>query len=118
MRKDFLGVWSAVHRDNAGRGLAGNLILQNGLTLRVIGVYGPTGASLPGFDSLRNRVTAEASLVSWVRTQLALCSEKGWYPVVLGDVSTRFVCLPLIVGVPPILSVPPVLLVPLHRMVG
>ena len=42
VRKDFLGVWSAVHRDNAGRGLAGNLILQNGLALRVIGVYGPT----------------------------------------------------------------------------
>jgi len=48
VRKDYLGSWSAVQRDSAGRGLAGNLTLQNGVVLRVIGVYGPSGASLPG----------------------------------------------------------------------
>ena len=51
VRKDYLGSWSAVQRDSAGRGLAGNLTLQNGVVLRVIGVYGPSGASLPGFES-------------------------------------------------------------------
>ena len=51
VRKDYLGNWSAVQRDSAGHGLARNLTLQNGVVLRVIGVYGPSGASLPGFAS-------------------------------------------------------------------
>ena len=88
VRKDYLGSWSAVQRDSAGRGLAGNLTLQNGVVLRVIGVYGPSGASLPGFESNGARLAAESRLVSWVSSQLASCQEKGWLPLVAGDLNS------------------------------
>ena len=75
------GLW---FKDCAGRGLAGNLTLVNGIVLRVIGVYGPSGASLPGFDSMAERVSDERPLVSWVCSQISLCSDKGWYPLMAG----------------------------------
>lgn len=88
VRKDVLGSWSVVQQDCAGRGLAGNLTLANGIVLRVIGVYGPSGASLPGFDSMAERVSDERRLVSWVCSQITLCSDKGWYPLVAGDLNS------------------------------
>jgi hypothetical protein len=88
VRKDYLGSWSAVQRDSAGRGLAGNLTLQNGVVLRVIGLYGPSGASLPGFETNGARLAAESRLVSWVSSQLASCQEKGWLPLVAGDLNS------------------------------
>lgn len=88
VRKDYIGSWSAVQRDSAGRGLAGNLTLQNGVVLRVIGVYGPSGASLPGFETNGARLAAESRLVSWVSSQLASCQEKGWLPLVAGDLQS------------------------------
>ena len=56
--------------------------------LRVIGLYGLTGASLPGFDAVASRVSDEGRLVSWVRAQLVLGWDKGWYPLVGGDLNS------------------------------
>jgi hypothetical protein len=98
VRKDYIGSWSAVQRDSAGRGLAGNLTLQNGVVLRVIGVYGPSGASLPGFES--NGARGSLLNPAWFLGFL-LCS-----PLVRRKVgclwslgiSSLWGCLPLIVG--------------------
>ena len=88
VRKEYLGEWSLVQHDEVGRGLAGNLTLQSGMVLRVVGVYGPSGASLPGFDSVAERVADERRLVSWVQSQLDLYSARGWHPIVVGDLNS------------------------------
>ena len=49
VRRDFTGAWRDVERDMAGRGLAGNVILGDGMTVRVVGLYGLTGACSPSF---------------------------------------------------------------------
>ena len=81
------GLW---FKDCAGRGLAGNLTLVNGIVLRVIGVYGPSGASLPGFDSMAERVSDERPLVSWVCSQLVFARTRAgtrWWLVDLNSVA-------------------------------
>ena len=88
VRKDFPGHWSDVQRDSVGRGAAGTVTLGSGVVLRVMGMYAPTGSSLPGFDAVASRVSDEARLVAWVRGQLALCWDKGWYPLAGGDLNS------------------------------
>ena len=43
----------------------------------VIGIF--DAIALPGFDAIASRVSDEGRLVSYLRAQLVLCWDKGWY---------------------------------------
>jgi hypothetical protein len=41
--------------------------------------FGSAIGILPGFDAVASRVSDEGRLVSYLRAQLVLCWDKGWY---------------------------------------
>ena len=88
VRKDLLGTWESVDKDEAGRGVAGTLVATDGVEYRVVGVYGVAGASLPGFESSPNRLRAEAKLAEFVRTQMQKATEFGWVVIIMGDMNS------------------------------
>ena len=45
VRNWYVGQWEKVAKDKDGRGLAGNVESECGLTVRVVGVYGVTGGN-------------------------------------------------------------------------
>ncbi|CAE7204852.1 unnamed protein product [Symbiodinium sp. CCMP2592] len=75
VRKDYIGNWQQVTRDSNGRALAGTLLKDDGAAIRVVGVYGPTGATSDSFDQDARALSQERNLVEFVshqRTQALL----------------------------------------------
>ena len=66
VRRSYVGEWTKVEKDLAGRAVAGNLVMADGTTLRIVGVYGPTGAWHRSFESSATRVRDERALVQFV----------------------------------------------------
>ena len=56
--------------------------------LRIVAVYGPTGACLPGFTQNLRAVQHETDLVSYLQQQVVLAQAKDWTLVVLGDLNS------------------------------
>ena len=75
VRSAYVRSWDLVERDVDGRGIAGNLEGTTGLCIHVVGVYGITGASLPGFDNQQQNRDVEERLVEFVRKQ-----RRSWSP--------------------------------------
>ena len=69
-----------------GRAIAANLIFSNGQTLRVIGMYGVTGATSPDFAS-RPRLSIEAALNNFHDKQITKCTTHGWHSASAGDLN-------------------------------
>ena len=88
VRDGYPGGWETVDRDGAGRGLAACITSAEGNALRLVGVYGVSGASLPGFDRSQQRLDAERRLLEFVRAQVELSSLQGWTLVVMGDLNS------------------------------
>ena len=84
VRRSVVAAWDEVRRDADGRALAANLLLADGAVVRVIGVYGPTGACLPSFASSREGLAAEARLVLFVAQESTRAVQQGWHCVVAG----------------------------------
>ena len=87
-RAAYVVNWQQVDRDADGRGLAANIETKQGRIIRVVGVYGVTGASLPGFEGQHDRVEAERRLIEFVRSQARLADENGWLMVLIGDLNS------------------------------
>ena len=85
VRRNAVTTWTDVSRDAIGRCLAGNLHLHNGTLLRVIGVYGITGASLPGFERDRSNLQDEGSIVNFIQAQFNKADQQGIPCLVIGD---------------------------------
>ena len=85
VRRNAVTTWTDVSRDAIGRCLAGNLHLHNGTLLRVVGVYGITGASLPGFERDRSNLQDEGSIVNFVQAQFNKADQQGIPCLVIGD---------------------------------
>jgi len=75
-------VWERISLGPDGRAVAANLPLSDGAVLRVMGLYGPTGGSHPGFSAQ----ALELRLTDFARAQVALCDAHGWHLAALGSV--------------------------------
>lgn len=88
VKKTYAGNWEHIARDRDGRGIAGNIVGTCGATIRVVGLYGVSGASLPGFCRDSDRTAAERRLSEFIKRQRDLAEEQGWLMVVVGDVNS------------------------------
>ena len=88
VRRLYCGELSEITRGPHGRGLAGNVTLQDGSVLRGVGMYGVTGATAPNFTSLAGKVTVEKDIRSFLLDQAVMCDDHGWHMVVLGDMNS------------------------------
>ena len=88
VRRTYAGSWEHVARDGDGRGLAANVVGQDGTVVRVVGLYGVAGGSLPGFDRQHHRVEANKRLLAFLSRQQEMAVHNGWVLVVLGDVNS------------------------------
>ena len=62
VRATYARVLEQVGRDKDGRGLAANLVRKAGLTMRVVGLCGVMGGSLPDFEGQKCRVDSTRRL--------------------------------------------------------
>ena len=81
VRESYVGVWQDVAKGPLGRAVAGNLVLPCGGVVRIIGLYGVTGACLPGFTSKPEAVAAEQLLDGFVQAQARICDRNGWHAI-------------------------------------
>ena len=88
VKRSYVGGWSSVAFGPLGRALAGTLVLEDGASLRVLGLYGVTGACNTNFLSLPSSVIAEQRVNAFVQDQAALCEDKGWHMVAIGDLNS------------------------------
>ena len=88
VRAEYVGAWEAIGRDKEGRALAANLVMQNGVVMRTVGVYGVTGACLVGFRHSVASLEAERAVVAFIRRQADLCDQHGWHLLVRGDLNS------------------------------
>ena len=88
IRRDVAADWTEVQPGPHGRALGGSIRLHNGAVLRIVAVYGPTGACLPGFTQNLRAVQHETDLVSYLQQQVVLAQAKDWTLVVLGDLNS------------------------------
>ena len=80
--------WSNIHYDLHGRAIAASLDLCDGSTIRIIGIYGVTGASCTNFLSFPSKVKAEMLLNEFLKQQFKLCEQSGYHAVVAGDLNS------------------------------
>lgn len=83
-RRDYLGGWEYVEKGADGRAIAGTLTSTDGTSFRVIGTYGVSGACLPGFENMPERLGAENRLKTFMAGQVQKAAEFGWVVVVVG----------------------------------
>ena len=88
VKRDVATDWANIQLGPHGRALGGSLCLQNGAVLRIVAVYGPTGACLPGFTQNARAVQHETDLVSFLQGQVAMAQANDWTLVVLGDLNS------------------------------
>ena len=84
----YLSGWANIHLDLHGRAIAASLDLRDGSTIRIIGVYGVTGASCINFLSFPSKVKAEALLNEFLFQQFKICEQSGLHAVVAGDLNS------------------------------
>ena len=88
VRKDYVGNWQQVARDSDGRALAGTLLKDDGAAIRVVGVYGPTGATSASFDHDARALSQEQRLVEFVSSQKAQALLTDTSLLVAGDTNS------------------------------
>ncbi|CAE7837193.1 unnamed protein product [Symbiodinium sp. CCMP2592] len=88
IKREVAADWTEVTPGPHGRALGGSIRLHNGAVLRVVAVYGPTGACLPGFTQNLRAVQHETDLVTFLQQQVAMAQAKDWTLVVLGDLNS------------------------------
>ena len=69
----YVSGWANILNDLHGRAIAASLDLRDGSTIRIIGVYGVTGASCTNFLSFPSKVKAEALLNEFLIQQFKIC---------------------------------------------
>ena len=87
VRSGYAGQWTHISRDSCGRGLAASLLDMQGVTLRVVALYGPVGASHPNFPHSLNS-PEEAPLKAFIDSQIRLSKDNGWVLLVGGDLNS------------------------------
>ena len=80
--------WANVALDPHGRAIAASLDAQDGSTIRIIGVYGVSGASCVNFLSFPAKSKAECLLNEFMLSQFKYCSQNGAHAVVAGDLNS------------------------------
>ena len=80
--------WANVVLDPYGRAIAASLDSQDGSTIRIIGVYGVSGASCVNFLSFPSKPTAEILLSEFLLSQFKYCAQNGIHTVVAGDLNS------------------------------
>ena len=85
VRRNAVATWTDISRDAIGRCLAGTFHLQSGTLLRVIGVYGITGASLPGFERDHSNLQDEGSIAQFIQAQFNKADQQGIPCLAIGD---------------------------------
>ena len=88
VRKEYIGTWEHIEKDEAGRAVAATLLTSTGTTTLIVGVYGPTGACLPDFTGNQSQVRVERSLVEFLQHQARKADDHGWHLVVVGDMNS------------------------------
>ncbi|CAE7749460.1 unnamed protein product [Symbiodinium sp. CCMP2592] len=88
IKREVAADWTEVTPGPHGRALGGSIRLHNGAVLRVVAVYGPTGACLPGFTQNLRAVQHETDRVTFLQQQVAMAQAKDWTLVVLGDLNS------------------------------
>ena len=91
VRVDYVGGWTHTARGPFGRALAANLTSADGEVLRVLGLYGVTGACLSSFRLRPKALEVEQALNSFVLAQAALADLHGWILLAGGDLNS-FTC--------------------------
>ena len=84
----YVSGWTNILHDLHGRAMAASLVLRDGATIRIIGVYGVTGASCTNFLSFPSKVKAEALLNEFLIQQFKICEQFGFHAVVAGDLNS------------------------------
>ena len=69
----YVSGWTNILLDLHGRAIAASLDLCDGSTIRIIGVYGVTGASCINFLSFQSKSKAEALLNEFLLQQFKIC---------------------------------------------
>ena len=80
--------WANVVLDPYGRAIAASLDSQDGSTIRIIGVYGVSGASCVNFLSFPSKPKAESFLNEFLLSQFKYCEQNGIHTVVAGDLNS------------------------------
>ena len=80
--------WTDVVLGPHGRAIAASLQLQGGVELRVVGLYGVSGACLPGFERREDAVRQEADLNAFVQQQAEWASQRSCLLVAAGDLNS------------------------------
>ena len=85
---NYVSGWTNILLDLHGRAIAASLVLRDGSTIRIIGVYGVTGASCTNFLSFPSKSKAEALLNEFLLQQFKICEQTGLHAVVAGDLNS------------------------------
>ena len=88
VRQSYTGQWANISLGPHGRALAASLALDNGAGLRIVGIYGPAGACLPGFTSNAEAVRQEAAVVTFLRDEVEKSQQQDHTLVVVGDLNS------------------------------
>ena len=80
--------WANVVLDPYGRAMAASLDSHDGSTIRIIGVYGVSGASCVNFLSFPSKPKAESFLNEFLLSQFKYCEQNGIHTVVAGDLNS------------------------------
>lgn len=80
--------WTDIAYDTFGKAIAANLELSDGATVRIVCVYGVSGANCSNFVSFPAKKKAESIINEFIRSQAKLCDEKGLRMIVAGDINS------------------------------
>jgi exonuclease III len=75
-------------KDEYGRAVAACAPLDDELTLRIVGTYGPSAAMAPRFSSSIQGIREERATTDFTSRQMDLAFRKGWLCLILGDMNT------------------------------
>ena len=75
-------------KDEYGRAVAACAPLEDGLTLRIVGTYGPFAAMTPRFPSSMKGIREERSTTAFANRQMDWAFRKGWLCALLGDMNS------------------------------
>ena len=85
VRQDVAEGWCDVTKESHGRAVAASLQLQSGAVLRIVAVYGPTGACLPSFPAHPEALKQEEALCGFIEQEVERSTSQDWSLLIMGD---------------------------------
>ena len=70
VKSSYAGRWLDISRDDYARAMAATLFTNQGILVRVLGLYAPVGACLPNFPSNAASIEEESALKAFVDREI------------------------------------------------